>query len=392
MEEIQKKAKYSSSKKLNLRTFTMVAVLIILWILFTLLTSNGLKNFGNSFISTRNLSNLFRQMAIYGIMGSSMVLIIVTTGIDLSAGSVMGFIGCVAAALQVYYGVGTAPAIIVCILLGLAIYFVQGFIIAYGGLAPFIVTLGGQLVFKGMILAITNGATIAPLKSSLVAFGQSYITKTAGFIIGVLFSVILLFTEIRKQARKKKHGTLMDTKTMYIRWAAYTALIFLFLFIVNSYKGIPIPVVIMGCVVFVLTMIANKTTFGRSIYAIGGNLDAAKYAGIKVKRNLVMLYMIHGVAISIAGIILAARLNAGTTSAGKDMELDAIAAAVVGGASMSGGVGKVAGAILGATIMASIDNGMSMMNLDALWQYIVRGIIIVAAVWFDTYTNSRVKK
>jgi len=185
----------------------MVAVLIILWILFTLLTSNGLKNFGNSFISTRNLSNLFRQMAIYGIMGSSMVLIIVTTGIDLSAGSVMGFIGCVAAALQVYYGIGTAPAIIVCLLLGLAIYFVQGFIIAYGGLAPFIVTLGGQLVFKGLILAITNGATIAPLKSSLVAFGQSYITKTAGFIIGVLLSIVLLFIEIRKQARKKKHGT-----------------------------------------------------------------------------------------------------------------------------------------------------------------------------------------
>jgi D-xylose transport system permease protein len=142
----------------------------------------------------------------------------------------------------------------------------------------------------------------------------------------------------------------------------------------------------------VLTIMAERTTFGRSIYAIGGNLEAAKYSGIRVRKNLVFVYTLHGLMVSIAGLILAARLNAGTvTVTNMNLELDAIAAAVIGGTSMTGGAGKVGGALLGAMIMASIDNGMSMMNMDAFWQYIVKGIILVAAVWFDIYTRSRKK-
>jgi D-xylose transport system permease protein len=162
--------------------------------------------------------------------------------------------------------------------------------------------------------------------------------------------------------------------------------------IMNSYRGMPVPVLIMFVIAIILTLVATNTTFGRSIYAIGGNLDAAKFSGIKVKKNLVIMYTIHGVMVAIAGLILAARLNAGTvTVANMNLELDAIAAAVIGGTSMSGGAGKVAGALLGALIMASIDNGMSMMNMDAFWQYIVKGIILVAAVWFDIFTRSRRK-
>jgi D-xylose transport system permease protein len=141
-----------------------------------------------------------------------------------------------------------------------------------------------------------------------------------------------------------------------------------------------------------LTILAGRTTFGRSIYAIGGNLEAAKYSGLKVRKNLILVYILHGLMVSIAGLILAARLNAGTvTVTNMNLELDAIAAAVIGGTSMTGGAGKVGGALLGALIMASIDNGMSMMNMDAFWQYIVKGIILVAAVWFDIYTRSRKK-
>jgi len=383
--------RYSKIKKIDIRTFTMLAVLIILWVFFTALTSKGFSDLSTSFLSFRNLSNLFRQMAIVGIMGSTMVLIIVTQGIDLSAGMVVGFIGCVAAACQVYYGIGTAMTIVIAIILGVIVYAIQGALIAYAGIAPFIVTLGGQLVFNGLILAVTKGATIAPLKESLVYFGQAYVSKTVSLILGLVVVAVLLLNELQRRASKRKNDALTESSTaMIIRWVLMSAVVMIAILVMNSYRGMPIPVLILFVVVFIVTLIAEKTTFGRKIYAIGGNLDAAKYAGINVRKNLMMVYMLHGVTIAIAGLIYAARLNAGSASvANAGLELDAIAAAVIGGTSMSGGVGKVAGAILGALIMASIDNGMSMMNLDAYWQFIVKGLILVAAVWFDSRTNKK---
>jgi D-xylose transport system permease protein len=393
MENFKTKKGFLFGKKFDVRTLTMVVVLIVLWLVFTLLTSNGLKNIERSFMSYRNLSNLLRQMAVVGILGSSMVLIIVTGGIDLSAGVVAGFIGCVAAGLQVFFGVDTAPTIAICLVLGALIYVLQGSLIAYLGLAPFIVTLGGQLVFKGLVLSITNSTTIAPLKESLRFFGQAYLSKPLSVFIGIFIFLILLTREISSRKGKIKHGTLVEQKNeMIMRLIILAAGIFLVVFIMNNYRGMPLPVIIMLVVTVVLTILAERTTFGRCIYAIGGNLDAAKYSGIKVNKNLVIIYTIHGVVVSIAGLILAARLNAGTTTVSNmNLELDAIAAAVIGGTSMTGGVGKVAGALLGALIMASIDNGMSMMNMEAFWQYIFKGIILVAAVWFDIYTRNRKK-
>ncbi len=389
---MENKAKFTK-KKIDIRTFTMVAVLILLWIGFTLLTSDGFSNLGSSFIAPRNLSNLVRQMAIVGIIGSSMALVIVTGGIDLSAGSVVGFIGCVAAALQVFYNASTLITVVVCLILSVLIYLIQGSIIAYAGLAPFIVTLGGQLIFRGLVLMVTKGATIAPLNESFLVFGQAYITIAVSFIIGLLACAALLFQELSKRKGKVKHGTSTESlQQMLLRWFLFAAIIMGAVLIMNSYRGIPVPVIIMFALMTLLTIITERTVFGRSIYAIGGNLDAAYYSGINVKKNLVKVYMLHGVLVGIAGMLLAARLNAGSTTSGKDMELDAIAAAVIGGTSMSGGIGKPSGAILGALIMASIDNGMSMMNLDAYWQYIVKGIILVGAVWFDIYTNSKKKK
>jgi D-xylose transport system permease protein len=322
-----------------------------------------------------------------------MVLIIVTTGIDLSAGSVVGLIGGIAACLQVYFNVNTPLTIIICLAAGAVIYLFQGSLIAFAGIAPFIVTLGGQLVFKGLLLAITKGATIAPLKESLLYFGQAYISPAISLLLGFLLAALLLMNEVSRRAGKKKLGAVNESfPTMILRWGLYAVGIFVMVLVMNSYRGMPVPVLIMFIVTICLTLVADKTTFGRSIYAIGGNLDAAKYAGIKVKRNLVILYAIHGIMVAIAGIILAARLNAGSMSVtNMSLELDAIAAAVIGGTSMSGGAGKVAGALLGALIMASIDNGMSMMNMDAFWQYLVKGTILVAAVWFDIYTRGRRK-
>jgi D-xylose transport system permease protein len=393
MENNEAKKRYTRIKRLDIRTFTMVAVLIILWLVFTYFTSNHFSNLSRSFISFRNISNLLRQMAIVGIMGCSMVLIIVTGGIDLAAGSIVGFVGCIAASLQVFLNIDTAPVILICVVLSIVVYLLQGSLIAYAGLAPFIVTLGGQLAFKGVVLGITKGQTIAPLRESLLYFGQGYISPFSSIIIGIIFALLLLANEFSSRKSKQKHGTLSESlRTMLLRWIILTIGIILTILIMNAYRGMPVPVLIMFIVAILLTLVAERTVFGRSIYAIGGNLDAAKYAGIKVKKNLVLVYVIHGVMVAIAGLILAARLNARTvTVTNMSLELDAIAAAIIGGTSMSGGAGKVAGALLGALIMASIDNGMSMMNMDAFWQYIVKGIILVAAVWFDIYTRSRKK-
>lgn len=385
--------RYTAVKKIDVRMFTMFAVLVILWLFFTYFTSDGFNKLDTSFLSTRNLSNLMRQMTTVGIMGISMVLVIVSGGIDLSAGAVVGFIGCVAAYLQVYMEMGTAATILLCLVLSVLVYIIQGSLIAYLDLAPFIVTLGGMLMFKGLILIVTKGATIAPLQETLLYFGQAYISKPMSLALGVVFSALLLLNGLQKRASKRRNGSLSEgVQGMLIKWALMTAAIMIAVLIMNNYRGMPVPVLIMFLLVCLLTLIAERTTFGRSIYAIGGNLDAAKYSGINVKRNLVFVYSLHGLMIGVAGIILAARLNASTTTiANMSLELDAIAAAVIGGTSMTGGIGKVAGAILGGLIMATIDNGMSMMNLDASWQYIVKGTILVAAVWFDIRTNKKRK-
>jgi D-xylose transport system permease protein len=332
-------------------------------------------------------------MAIVGIIGCSMVLVIVTGGIDLSAGAVVGFVGCSAATLQVYGGMDTAPVVIIGLALGCLVYAIQGSLIAFAGIAPFIVTLGGQLAFKGVVLGMTKGQTIAPLRPSMLYFGQGYVSPVMTMIIGVIAAVLLLCNEFSRRKSKSKHGTLEDPiYSMFLRWIIITIGIVALMLIMNNYRGMPVPVLIMFVLAILLTILAGRTTFGRSIYAIGGNLEAAKYSGIKVRKNLVLVYTLHGLMVSIAGLILAARLNAGTvTVTNMNLELDAIAAAVIGGTSMTGGAGKVGGALLGALIMASIDNGMSMMNMDAFWQYIVKGIILVAAVWFDIYTRSRKK-
>ncbi|MDR1613890.1 MAG: sugar ABC transporter permease [Planctomycetota bacterium] len=378
-------------QRIDYRTITMLAVLLLLWLGFTAFTSEYFSDLSGSFITARNLSNLTRAMAIVGIMGCGMVLVIVTGGIDLSVGTVAGFIGCAAAAMQVWWEWSTPPIIVVCLAIGAVIGALQGTIIAYVGIAAFIVTLGGQLVFRGGILFITKGMTIAPMRESFKYFGNAYLSATWGWILAVAAVLGLLAKELRQRAARRRYNTLDEPSGfMLARWAAYAAIIVVAIVVLNRYRGLPIPVLIMLVLMLVFTLIAEKTTFGRKIYAIGGNIAAARYSGIAVKRNLAVVYALNGLLAAVAGLILTARLNAGPTSAANmNMELDAIAAAVIGGTSMSGGVGKVAGAILGAMIMASIDNGMSMMNLMPAWQFLVKGMILVAAVWFDMRTQGR---
>jgi len=368
---------------INLRNYVMIGALLAIWILFTVLT-NG------TFLVFRNLSNLMRQMAIVGVLGTGMVLVIITGNIDLSVGSVMGALGGIAAALHIWNGVGPYFTIAIVLVGGALIGMGQGMVIAYAQVPAFIVTLGGLLAFRGVLLGVTRGISIAPFDDAIKYFGQAYIPPAVGWGIGAVSCVLWVVIRLQRRRSRLKYNFEVESPVkLALKSVAVIILVLGVIAILNSYRGIPVPVFILALLVLILTFVAEQTVFGRSIYAMGGNLEATLYSGIKVKRNLVIVYLINGVMAAIAGIILAARLNAGTPTAGYTLELDAIAAAVIGGASMSGGTGKVAGAILGALFMASIDNGMSMMNLEAYWQYIVKGIILVVAVWFDIYSSKK---
>jgi D-xylose transport system permease protein len=371
------------TKRIDLHRFVMVGALLAIWILFSFLT-NG------TFIGVRNISNLTRQMAIVGILGSGMVLVIVTGNIDLSVGSVMGALSGIAAALHIWGGVGPYLTILIVLLLGLAIGATQGTIISYLQVPAFIVTLGGLLVFRGVLLGVTRGQSIAPFADEIKYFGQAYIPVSMGWIIGVIgFTGWFVLQLQTRRSRRRFEFSVESAPRLAVRSLLMMVTIFGVVSILNGWRGIPVQVMLLIVIVVVLTFVAEKTVFGRSIYAMGGNRQATLYSGIKVERNLVIVFALNGLLAAVAGIVLAARLNAGTPTAGFTLELDAIAAAVIGGASLSGGIGNVSGAILGALFMASIDNGMSMMNMDAYWQYIVKGTILVVAVWFDIRSQKR---
>ncbi len=364
------------SRKVNIQSYTMTIALIVIWIIMYWLS-------GGIFISARNLSNLFVQMAVVGILASGMVLVIISGNMDLSVGSLLGFLGGLAAFLQVNYRVGTVLTIIITIAAGFIIGALQGWIIAYGKVPSFIVTLGGMMIFRGALLGITNGKTISPVNESLRWMGQDYLSKDAGLVLSVIISAIfLIFGIIQFRTNSKNNQTgKFNRFAPLIKSICYITMIIVFTLVMNFYKGIPIPVLIMLAMIVLGTFLANKTTFGRSIYAIGGNKEASIYSGIKVNRTVLTAYIFDGCLSAIAGLVLTARLNAGTVSAGQNLEMDVIAAAVIGGASLSGGVGTVPGALLGALVMASLNNGMSIMNVDAFWQYILKGGVLIAAVY-----------
>ncbi|MGN1014173.1 MAG: sugar ABC transporter permease [Butyricicoccus sp.] len=371
--------------KVEVRTVLVLAVLVILIAVFTALT-------GGSFITNRNISNLLRQTAIWAIMGLSMCWLIVTMGIDLSAGMVVGFLSCFVAVAQVNWHMGTVASILLTLVVALAIYAVQGYLVAYVGMAAFIVTLGGQLAFKGGMLLITGSSTVAPVSAGTQIWGQAYIPASIGYILGIIAVVVVFISQLRARQAKIKNNLPADSMGKTIAWCIIFSVIIMAVdYLMCSYKGIPVPVMLMIVLALVMNFISTGTTFGRSIYAIGGNIKAAEFAGIKVKRNMFIMYLIHGVMMWVAGVILVARLNAGSTSSGLNYELDAIASTVIGGTSFLGGVGRPAGAILGALVMCTIDNGLSTMNVDAAWQYVSKGLIIVFAVLLDQIMASRKK-
>ena len=370
-------------RKFDFRSYTLVIALIFIALIFGILTDG-------EFLSSRNLSNLFMQMSVISILAIGMTLVIIAGHIDLSVGSVVGLTGGIAAILQVWYGWGTVSVIIIAIIVGALIGLWHGWWISYRNVPAFIVTLGGMLIFRGILIGISNGETIAPLNKSFEAIGNSYLPYAIGYVLAVI-SIITLFVFVNRNRKKRQSlGLTINTKINdYGKATIYSLCILVLVYMLNRYYGIPIPMLIVVLFAIIFVFIAVKTPFGRYIYAIGGNIEAAALSGINIKRVVLAIFILMGALSGVAGIILTSRLNAATVSSGEMYELDAIAACVIGGTSLMGGRGNIIGAIIGALIMASIDNGMSMMNIETFWQYIVKGLILIIAVWMDISSKSR---
>lgn len=358
---------FAGLKALNLQVFVMIAAIIVIMLFFTWMTDG-------SYLSARNVSNLLRQTAITGILAVGMVFVIISAEIDLSVGSMMGLLGGVAVTL----------------VLGLVLGAWNGWWVAYRKVPSFIVTLAGMLAFRGILIGITNGTTVSPTSAAMSQIGQSYLPDGVGFTIGVAGLLAFVAWQWRGRMRRQALGLASPASTSVVGRQALTAVIVLgAIWLLNDYRGVPTPVLLLALLLLGGMFMATRTAFGRRIYAIGGNLEAARLSGINVERTKLAVFAINGLMVAIAGLILSSRLGAGSPSAGNIAELDAIAACVIGGTSLAGGIGSVAGAVMGAFIMASLDNGMSMMDVPTFWQYIVKGAILLLAVWMDSATKRR---
>lgn len=372
-----------SGFKIYLQTYVMIFALVGIWLLFFILTEG-------IFLTPRNLSNLVRQMSIIGMLSIGMVLIIVSGNIDLSIGSLVGLTGAIAAILQVKVGWGTVPAVAVALLVGVAAGFWQGFWVSYLKVPAFIVTLGGMGIFRGVILGITEGRTISPLSQEFVNIGQQFLPANVGWIIAGVVMICFIVLRIKRRMDRIRYGFDIPVMPFEIFSLVVTLfLIWLVAFVMNSYEGLPIPVLLLFTLVLIFTIICRHTRFGRYLYAIGGNTEATKLSGINIRINTLFAFVLMGFLCGIGGIVLSARLNGATTSAGTGFELDTIAACTIGGTSLMGGEGSVIGAIIGALVMASLDNGMVLLNTPAFWQYIVKGLILMVAVLIDFQTKQR---
>jgi D-xylose transport system permease protein len=393
------------SMELDPRLFGMIVALGIIWVGFNI-------GSGGTFLSARNLWNLSVQTAPVGIMATGMVLVIVTRNIDLSVGSMLAVLGMAMAILQVewipsWLGLNHPATWVIAlaagIALGAAIGAFQGTVIAYLGVPAFIVTLGGLLVWRGVAWAMASGRTIAPMDPTFRRIGggaDGTIGGPATWVLAVLACVGLLFMVVNGRRRRQKYEFALRPM-----WADVTIAVLGVgavigaAAVLNSYpkpgtneaQGLAYPVLIMIAVGIAMTFLTNRTRYGRYVFAIGGNPEAAELGGIKTRWTLVKTFMIMGILVAIAAAVTTGRLNAATSGLGQLNELYVIAAAVIGGTSLSGGIGTIPGALVGALVAQSLQSGMVLMGVDAPLQDIVVGIVLVIAVALDTVYRRRVK-
>ena len=372
-----------SSLRNALRSYGMVAALVAIWLAFDYAT-------GGVFLRPRNFSNLMRQTAVTGILSVGMLMVIVAGEIDLSVGSLVGFTGMIAALAQANYGWGLWPTLLIPCLFGVVVGAVQGATTAYARVPSFIVTLGGLLAWRGVTKGISNGVTIPTQLDSFNAIGQSYLDKPFGIFLAVIAVATIVVVTWRAQSARKRLGLSTAKATnLVLRTLGVAGGSVVFVALLNEYQGIPVPVMVFVIVALLGAFVMRNTTFGRYLYATGGNREAAHLSGINTRLLTLSVFGVMGALAGLAGIIYTARVGSASPDAGLLLELDAIAACVIGGASLMGGRGAVFGACIGALLMSSLDNGMSLKNVADYIQDIVKGGILVVAVALDMLGRKR---
>ena len=361
-------------KNINWGAYGVIIATIIIWMFFSF-TTDGL------FLSPRNLTMMLIQGVVLGIVVNGVLLIMVTGNIDISVASVVGLSATIAAWLQAVMGWETLPTLIVVIAVGMIIGLLQGTWVAYLGIPAFIVTLAGQTIFRGAAFLLSHGQTYSPMTTSFKLIAGGSTSTLVSAIIIVLAALLVIFLQIR--AIDKNESFSKNLLKILKNSVPSLIMIAVVAYISLSYNGIPYPVLILAVLCLVVNFIANRTRFGRHLYAIGGNPEAAVMSGINVKLHVLLVFTGMGVLYGLSGIVLASRINGAPPDPALFLEMDAITACVIGGTSMFGGVGTIPGAILGTVLLISLNNGMDLMGISTFVQFVVKGIVLLLAVLLD---------
>jgi len=375
----------------NLREYGILVALVVIMGYFQFAT-------GGVLMRPVNLTNLFLQNSYIIIMALGMLMVIVSGHIDLSVGSVAGFVGGLAAVMLVHWEWPVAVVIPACLIAGAAIGAAQGYWIAYWKIPSFIVTLAGMLVFRGLALWLLEGASVGPFPRSFQALSTGFVPDLFGvdkpnvtaMVLGMLTAATLVFLSVRARNRQMKYGIEEEPFVVFAVKNAMIVFALVFIsYLLATYRGLPNVLITMAVLICAYTFLTQSTTLGRRIYAIGGNEKAAKLSGINTERLTFLTFANMGMLAALAGLVFAARLNTATPKAGVGFELDVIAAVFIGGAAMAGGAGKIVGAVIGAFIMGVMNNGMSILGIGIDYQQVIKGLVLLAAVIFDVYNKNR---
>lgn len=375
----------------NMRQYGMLIALGLIVVLFQFWT-------GGDLLLPRNVSNLVLQNSYILILAIGMMLVIIAGHIDLSVGSITAFVGAFAAVLTVQHHVAWPVALVLCLLVGAVAGSVQGFLIAYFGIPSFIVTLAGMLLFRGLTEIFLKGQTLGPFPNGLQKIGNGFLPEVGPntnyhnltLLLGIVLIAAVVWQEVRDRRRQQEFSLdVVPFKLFLLKLVALVAAVLALTMLLASYDGAPIILIILGVLVGGYGYVMRNSVFGRHIYAIGGNLPAAKLSGVKDKRITFQVFLNMGVLAALAGLVVAARLNAASPKAGDGFELEAIASSFIGGASMSGGVGTVLGAIIGGLVLGVLNNGMNLLSVGTDWQQVIKGLALLAAVGFDVWNKRK---
>ncbi|MFC7884147.1 MULTISPECIES: multiple monosaccharide ABC transporter permease [unclassified Streptomyces] len=376
----------------NMRQYGMLIALGLIVALFAVWSDGDL-------LLPRNVSNLVLQNSYILILAIGMMLVIIAGHIDLSVGSLTAFTGAIAAVLMVRNDLPWPVAVLLCLAIGAAAGATQGFFIAYLGIPSFIVTLAGMLLFRGLTEIFLEGQTLGPFPRDLQKIANGFLPEVGPetnyhnltLLLGFALIAFVVYQEVRDRKRQQEFALeVLPAKLFWLKLVALVSAVLVVTLLLASYKGAPIVLLILGVLVVGFGYLMRNAIIGRHIYAIGGNLPAAKLSGVKDKKVTFLVFLNMGMLAALAGLVFAARFNAASPKAGLNFELEAIAASFIGGASMSGGVGTVLGAIIGGLVLGVLNNGMNLVGIGTDWQQVIKGAVLLAAVGFDVWNKRRV--